>query len=324
VIDISLLFPAVRQAVDLIRRIREDLPTYSTKSANDPVTIADYAAQALLLRAFGDIFPKDAILAEEHSEQFLQLVEPKLRQKIVVLLSDILSQHVSENDILRWLDHGRTGNRERRWTVDPIDGTRGYVSGRRYSVAIGLLVDHQPIEGLLACPVYPDSGGAGYLFYTGLDAAYAEPLNGGPAKRIVTSTQTDPAKMRVVISRDDMEVDSALLAPVFIAAGIPASPTDYVDGQDKYAMVASGDVDCYVRPVRPHERPQSIWDHAPGVALVRAAGGIVTDLEGNPLDFSRGHTLPTIGLIAAGKHAHRRILESVRTHLNTGGSRQFE
>jgi 3'(2'), 5'-bisphosphate nucleotidase len=314
--DMSPIFPAVRQAVELIRRVRAQLPAYNHKGSNDPVTIADYASQALLLRAFSRVFPNDAIMAEEYSEQFLSLVAPDLRSAVVSLLADILNEPVTEADVLRWLDHGRSLTGERLWTVDPIDGTRGYVAGRRYSVAISLLVNYQVTAGLLACPEYPNTTGEGLLLYTTADGAYAESLTSGIRRRIHVSEESDPRHMHIVESRDSVDIDSALVRPVLDAAGVTIPPVDFVDGQDKYAMVAAGDVEAYIRPIRPIERPQSIWDHAPGVALVQAAGGLVTDLEGNPLDFSRGRTLPTIGVIAAGKPAHEQLMQAVRSQLD--------
>ena len=56
--------------------------------------------------------------------------------------------------------------KSRVWIVDPVDGTRGYVSGRRYSIAVGLLIDYQPVAGLLGCVEYPDAGKQGVLVLT--------------------------------------------------------------------------------------------------------------------------------------------------------------
>ena len=55
-----------------------------------------------------------------------------------------------------------------------------------------------------------------------------------------------------------------------------------------------------------------IWDHAAGVALVQAAGGIATDLDGSSLDFSQGESLPNPGMIISNGAHHGRVVEAVQ------------
>ncbi len=315
-LDLTPLLPAVRQAVQLSRRVRAEMTGFSSKAANDPVTIADYGAQVVLLRAISAHFPEDAVLAEEGSEQFVQLVPAPLRARIAALVSEIVGEPTDESALLDWLDYGRGRTGRRLWTVDPIDGTRGFVSGRRYSVAIGLLEDRRPSAGILACPTYPTPDEEGLLFYTARGSAWAEPLAGGAARGIHVSECDAPEAMRTVISTDAIAIDTALVTPLYREARISPQPVEYVDGQDKYAMIACGDVDCYVRPVRPDDRPHYIWDHAAGVALVEAAGGVVTDLEGAALDFTQGTRLSKQGIIAASAQAHRCVLDAARLTLS--------
>src|SRR5690606_7597829 len=69
--------------------------------------------------------------------------------------------------------------------------------------------------------------------------------------------------------------------------GITAQPLR-LDSQAKYAMVARGDAQIYLRlPTRADYR-ECIWDHAAGMLTVQQAGGTVTDVDGKPLDFSQG------------------------------------
>ncbi|MCC6614652.1 MAG: hypothetical protein IT320_14320 [Anaerolineae bacterium] len=310
--DLTPLFPVVFQAVDLARRVRQLALDHSDKGGNDPVTIADYGIQALLLRAMQTHFPDDGIIAEEDSTHFFELVAPEQQALIAALLSETLGETVGVADIGHWLDYGQKHECNRMWTVDPIDGTRGYVSGRRYSVAIGLLVDHQPAAGLLACAEYPNGGENGVLFYTQDGAAYAQPIKGSHTPRHIHASEIDdPARLRTVLATDAIDIDKPRVEPVLAAAHIE-SKFDYVDGQDKYAMVASGDVDFYLRPARPNFRPHNIWDHVPGVAIVQAAGGIVSDLDGEPLDFSRGRTLPKQGVVVSSARAYPLVLDAVK------------
>jgi 3'(2'), 5'-bisphosphate nucleotidase len=315
-IDFSPLIPAVRQAVALTRLVRQLALAHSDKGGNDPVTIADYGAQALLLRALSRLYPDAAVLAEEHSEQFLELVSSDARRTIVELVGKTLGESVHERDLLAWLDFGRDRQADIMWTVDPIDGTRGYVHGRRYCVAVGVLHQHEPVDGLLACPGYPSADGDGLLLYTSGGAAFAEGMAGGAARRLQVRDETDAARLQLVESTDNADYDHAALLHLYAALGIEQPDFIRIDGQDKYATVAAGDADFYVRPERPHDRYHYIWDHAAGAALVKAAGGMVSDLQGNALDFSHGERLPTLGVVVSSAVLHERLLDAVQAMMS--------
>lgn len=314
-IDLTPLFPAVRQAVALTRRVRQLALNASAKGVNDPVTIADYGAQAILLRALERLHPNAAVIAEEHSEQFIELVTPDARTTISQMLSNILGETVRERDIVRWLDFGRDRDDDRLWVLDPIDGTRGYVSNRRYSIALGVLEDRKPAAGFLACPGYPSRDGQGVLFYTASGMTLAESLAGGTARRVQVRHTMNAHQFQPVESHDNIGFDHPWLLRLYEQLGIPEGAVEQLDGQDKYATVAAGDADFYVRPARPQDRLHFIWDHAAGGALVAAAGGIVTDLTGEPLDFSQGERLPRMGVIVSSAAAHEAVLAGVQALL---------
>jgi 3'(2'), 5'-bisphosphate nucleotidase len=98
------------------------------------------------------------------------------------------------------------------------------------------------------------------------------------------------------------------------AAGIPEELVERADSQEKYARLAKGDAELYLRLTRVNStRPHMVWDHGPGTALVRAAGGRCTDLDGSPLDFSLGPTLAkNQGIIATNGPIHDHVIEAVR------------
>jgi 3'(2'), 5'-bisphosphate nucleotidase len=319
--DWTTLFPAVRLAVELTRRVRQLTLDPSDKSANDPVTIADYGAQAILLRAISRLYPNAAILAEERSEQFLSLVTPDKRTLITKMVSDVIGEAVTERELIGWLDFG--GGREERelWTVDPIDGTRGYVAGRRYCVALGIMTDRVPSAGLLACPGYPSTDGRGRLLYTVGSVAYSQPLDGGAPKQILVRQRRDSSQFLPIESTDQREVDHPVVLRVCEQLGIVDAQVQAYDGQDKYATIASGDADFYLRPERPKDRPHYIWDHVPGVAILQAAGGVASDLTGAALDFRHGERLPTLGVIVSSRAAHAQVVDALKAVLASPGLR---
>jgi 3'(2'), 5'-bisphosphate nucleotidase len=85
-----------------------------------------------------------------------------------------------------------------------------------------------------------------------------------------------------------------------------------MDSQAKYAALARGDAEIYLRlPTRPGY-VEKIWDHAAGFLVIEEAGGRVTDIEGKRLDFTCGSRLErNRGVIATNGLLHQRVLEAV-------------
>lgn len=99
------------------------------------------------------------------------------------------------------------------------------------------------------------------------------------------------------------------------------SPSVRMDSQAKYASVARGDGDIYLRlPVGDGSYQEKIWDHAAGALLVAEAGGQVSDAKGRPLDFSVGRTLRNNkGVVVAKANAHAQVIKAVRQALEEEG-----
>ncbi len=313
-IDLQPIFKAVRQASGLTRRVQEIHLAHSEKAGKEPVTIADYGSQALLCRAISRDFPDDAVLAEESGSQFSELVADDQRAEIVRLVGEILGEPVTEADVIGWLDHGRGRDAERTWVIDPIDGTKGFIAMRRYSIAVGLLDRGMVIAGVLGSPGYPTPDGKGLLFHAQRGAAYVEPMAGGKANRVAVSTRSKPRDLRVVqsVERDHSALE--LMAKIYGELGINAEKqVEGIDSQDKYAMLACGDADLYLRLPREAKPKHRAWDHAAGAALVQAAGGVVTDIDGSLLDFTTGAILSNnMGMVVSNGQNHDHILEVVQ------------
>ncbi|MGZ3458539.1 MAG: inositol monophosphatase family protein [Archangium sp.] len=309
--ELQPIIEAVRLACELCRRVQASKAGFSRKGDSSPVTLADYGAQALLCRAIRRHFPEDGIIAEERGEAFLSL-PPEQREQAVRLVGKLLGEPVIEEDFVRWLEHGRGVRVDRTWVIDPVDGTEGFIHGRAYSVGVGTLVEGEPADGIIGAPVSPlDEGGT--LFFTDGGGAWAEPLEGGEPRALHVSDRVDPPSLRVaesyVMGRRSREIADR----VYAAAGIDARRIKRYDGMVKYALVAAGAVELFIRGPRDIQKnPHKLWDHVAGTALVRAAGGQVTRLDGRRVDFSQGAELRgTLGLIASNGRVHPRLVEAM-------------
>jgi 3'(2'), 5'-bisphosphate nucleotidase len=235
------------------------------------------------------------VIAEERSEEFMLLLDDTMRMLVQRFVTDALGGYVFEEQICAWLDYGKQKQAERTWVIDPIDGTKGFLGNRHYCVAIGLLIDQEPVLGVLASPgFYSDdpnfSGDPGALTYAARGiGAFTESLYGGEREPIHVSKLRDPRRATFLTSYESAHTDMSLMDQVQVALGRDeSSPQHLLDSQDKHAMIASGIGDIFLRVVPDMTYFEKLWDHTAGYVIVTEAGGRVTDIYGQPLDFSAG------------------------------------
>ena len=146
-----------------------------------------------------------------------------------------------------------------------------------------------------------------------------QPLNGGEVKRIHASTKTEAASLRALESVEKSHANHDRMQLVREAAGFGAAELIHIDSMEKYARIAAGDAELYLRlPRLGSTRPFMIWDHCAGTAIVEAAGGKVTDVDGSPLDYSSGKTLNNQGIIVSNGAVHERVIAAVQKVLAEG------
>lgn len=312
-LNLAPIIDAVRLAAILCREVQRSHIESSQKSGQEPVTIADYGAQAIINQAIRAVYPHDGIMAEENGTQFMQLVSDEQRQQIAQLVSVVMGRAVTETNIAEWLDYADDARTERVWVIDPIDGTKGFLALRHYVVAVGVLEGGHASAAVMAAPAYPNTE-RGLIFTAQEGKAYRMPLMGGTPEQVRATTHTDPALVRVLESVEKSHASHDRMEKVRAYAGLLESPFERVDSQEKYARIAAGDGELYLRLPRLHStRGHSTWDHAAGAALIYAGGGKVTDIDGSALDFTTGRELThNHGMIVSNGAIHARVLEAVQ------------
>lgn len=307
---------AVREAAKVCQAVQGRLVTADTLEKRDksPVTVADFASQAVVCARLREAFPEVGVVAEEASAA--------LREQGAGALRDAVVEHVravrhdaTADEVLSWIDHGGAtgGGAGRFWTLDPIDGTKGFLRGEQYAVALALIEDGQVVLGVLGCPNLHE----GVL----LSAVRGEGCRELPlgvetqrwedGREVRVSEVEDAADARFCESVESGHSDQGQSAAIAQRLGITTEPVR-MDSQAKYAAVARGDASIYLRlPTRKDYR-EKIWDHAAGVLVVEEAGGRVTDVDGKPLDFSHGRQLEqNRGVIATNGTIHDAVVEAV-------------
>ena len=303
-------------------------PAALDKADRSPVTVADFAAQALVCRALADAFPDDPVVGEEDAAalrgEYAGFADA-VTDAVNAAAARFDLAPATPGEVLGWIDRGGAegGANRRFWTVDPIDGTKGFLRGGQYAVAVALIEHGEPTVGVLACPNLPlrsdgGDGRVGALFSAARGGgAFVRPIDDLQAAPVAVraSSVADPAAARLCESVESAHTAHGAAAEVAARLGLTADPLR-LDSQAKYAEVARGGAEIYLRlPTRPGY-VERIWDHAAGALIVEQAGGRVTDVAGKPLDFSRGRGLEgNRGVVAANGPLHAAVLAAVRAVL---------
>lgn len=220
------------------------------KSDATPVTVADQATEAFIRTALAEHFPEHGIIGEEFAA-------------------------TNTDSALQWI-------------IDPIDGTRAFISGMPlYGMLAGLLKQGVPVLGVVRMPelneVYASDGAS-------------TTLNG---QAIATSDVTDLSQAMVYIN----EADKVMRAEPTVFARLNAAGRDRRFSYDCYphALVAAGHVDaCIDYDLKP-------YDILPLVPIVTAAGGLVTDWQGQKLGLNSDGRV----LTAATPALHAQLLQLI-------------
>lgn len=319
--EINFALDAVRQASILTKQVQAEMVSPAlTKNDHSPVTVADFAAQALIGYLLNDAFPNDSLIGEEDSAALQTPEEAETLMRVTRFVSRFTDGATPET-ISRWIDRGAGQPNDRFWTVDPIDGTKGFLRGDQYAIALALIVDGQLQVGVLGCPnlsdgCCPDVDGPGSILVARRgECAWITTLKGDPNyQRLHISGQSNPTQARLLRSFEAGHTNVGQIDLLADEMKIEADPVR-MDSQAKYAVLAAGEAEVYLRLLsssRPNYR-EKIWDQAAGALITMEAGGRVTDLDGKPLDFTAGRTLAhNRGVCATNGHLHTATLEALQ------------
>ena len=318
--DVQFALQTVQEAALLVREIQGELTAQAlSKADRSPVTVADFAAQALVahqLRTAGSCLP---LVAEETSEALVDAAGGETLQEVTRFLKRRLAG-ITPEGVCELVAAGQAECEERFWTLDPVDGTKGFLRGEQYAVCLALIAEGKVQIGALACPnlnsaALPEVGGVGSAYLAiRREGAFVGPLQGaGDFRALQVSQRADPSAARLLRSVEAGHTDGDKIGELAAYLGTKAPPV-CLDSQAKYAVLAAGEGDILLRLLSPSRRDyrEKIWDQAAGSILVTEAGGTVTDLSGAALDFSQGRTLAANrGVVATNGQFHSQCLSGL-------------
>ncbi|XP_057500696.1 SAL1 phosphatase isoform X3 [Actinidia eriantha] len=305
-------------------------------------SICIYGSQAVVSFVLERELPSESfsLVAEEDSGDLRKEETQETLHRITKLVNDTLASEgtysatsLSAEDVLAAIDSGKSegGPHGRHWVLDPIDGTKGFLRGDQYAIALALLDEGKVVLGVLACPnlsLVPIGGHdqpyshdkLGCLFFAQVGAGTdVQSLDGSPPIKVHVSDIDNPEEASFFESFEAAHSLHDLSSSIAKKLGVKAPPVR-IDSQAKYGALSRGDGAIYLR--FPHEGyREKIWDHAAGSIVVTEAGGVVTDAAGNPLDFSKGRYLDLdTGIIVTNTKLMPLLLKAVRESLNERAS----
>ena len=289
------------------------------KGDRSPVTLADLATQIVVSHRLRVSFSDDPLLAEEDSGALE--ASPEMAERVFEQVRSNISG-ITREAMVEALDRGdHTGEGPRYWVLDPIDGTKGFLRGDQYAVALALVDSGRVVVGVLGCPNLPApadgaSATTGFLFSAAAGrGTIARPLDGQEFDAARVDQITDTSDAVFCESVEAAHAAHSVQAGIASRLGITA-PSFRIDSQCKYAVVARGEASIYLRLPRDTSYREKVWDHAAGSLVLEEAGGRVSDLEGRPLDFSEGRLLGNHrGIVCTNGAIHDQVLAACRAEL---------
>ncbi|KAJ6784849.1 hypothetical protein PWT90_08702 [Aphanocladium album] len=339
---------AVLRAAILTKQIQSQVSAVSKADAT-PVTVADFAAQALLISALHAAFPDDKFLGEEDSSALRSDVQ--LRDQVYALVvssaaaaasavrgGEALASPSSVDDMLDMIDLGGSGQggpAGRFWVMDPIDGTATFLKGQQYAVSLALIEHGREIVGVLACPsltiaddgkIYDetvDRDGLGVLMAAvkGQGATirrFPSPigasLSSSPAVPLAAplAGPSELKDLRFVDCQRSTSTNHDIVAKLASRVGAAYPGLDLWASHMRYAALVLGGADAWVRLANRESAVFYIWDNAGAQLIFTELGGKITDFDGRPIDFGAGRGLhANKGMIAARANVHDEIFKTV-------------
>jgi 3'(2'), 5'-bisphosphate nucleotidase len=203
-------------------------------------------------------------------------------------------------------------SRARVWMIDPVDGTKGFIAGTGdFAVQIGLAVEGRAVVGVLYAPatdvLYWAARGHGSWVLRPTSEADGAPQ----PERLRVSDESDLTRMRLAESRSHREpkMDS-----VVRALGVRAEIRSHSVGI-KVGLLVERQAELYI-----HMSPKTKqWDTCAPEVVLAEAGGLMTDLWGEPLAYNTPDVLNRNGLVSSNGAAHARVIERMRPLLDEWG-----
>lgn len=319
---------AVSAACTVSRAVQRDLAHVQriTKDDKSPVTVADFAVQAVVAMSLREAVGETLIVGEEHSEALRTAEQLHVLEAVIEAVKQY-RPNAGKSEVLAAIDqgsHDATGTDY--WTLDPVDGTEGFIRGQQYAIALARIERGEVVLGVMGCPNLPmdrsapldraDAKGVMYSAARGKGAWEHQCDDSRSPRRIHASKFQAGEAIRAcesVEAAHSKQDDTARILQE-LSGGVDPGVPARLDSQCKYAVVARGQADVYLRLPTAKAYVEKIWDHAAGMIIAQEAGAVVSDIHGRQIDFAHGRLLAkNRGIVCAVAALHPPIIETIES-----------
>ncbi len=213
---------------------------------------------------------------------------------------DAILSEESKDDPIR-MSHARV------WCVDPLDGTKEFIARNgEFSIMVGLAVEGAAWLGVVYQPITD-------ILYSGVSQESSRVVKGGKSYPLQVSQVKEPQKLRLLVSRSHRNpiTDSMKAALGIVQERISGSVGI------KCGLIADGEADLYLHPAPGTKE----WDTCAPEAILRGAGGRMTDCWGRPLAYNQPDVRRRYGLVASNGKCHSLVVERMIPALAEQGVR---
>ena len=238
-----------------------DLQEVKIKSDDSPVGAADLASNELIVARLRHLTPDVLIVSEEDQSSLEGELDPN----------------------------------QCYWLVDPLDGTRGFVShSSEFAINIALIENGSPILGIIYIPAHK-------VCYYALRGGVAikKDFNNGTSMPLAVKERKSP--YRVVMGYYKSRLNKQQLVGLHVDLTL-----HHAHSALKYGLIAEGIMDIY-----PCRGLTSFWDTAAGQVILEQTGGLVVDLAGKPLQYSLQKNMLNPQFLALGDASKLELIISI-------------
>ncbi|KAL7626459.1 hypothetical protein AAE478_003231 [Parahypoxylon ruwenzoriense] len=320
-----------------------------------PVTVADFAIQALLTATIHHAFPNDKFVGEESSsdlrnnhvllgrvwELLQRLAEDEERS-----LCKLPASPEQMCEMIDWCGFGEPGGSDagRVWVFDPIDGTKTFVRREAYAINVALLEGSKQILSIVGCPTIsvdakapvtnttldPTARGC-IVFAAKGHGTYVRSLAGSlphevqtrkiePQAQVEASQDLRPVSCYNMLDSGVDDVHQLVMKRL----GIENPGCDLLAWVLRWVTLGLGLANVTIWVYKQRSRTGKIWDHAGAMLLFEEVGGKITDIDGNDIDLGVGRKMTANhGFVAAPRAMHATVLDTLQQVLRQQGKQHL-
>ncbi|KAI1397342.1 carbohydrate phosphatase [Hypoxylon fuscum] len=349
--ELQIAIGAIQSAAKLSQAVISDEDKgVIEKEDLSPVTVADFAIQALLTATVHHAFPDDKFVGEESAadlrsnpillDRVWQLLQ-RLREDEAKSLCKLPETPERMCEMIDWCGFGEPGGPHagRVWVFDPIDGTKTFVQRQAYAINVALLERSKQVLSIVGCPTLSanatapvtntslDSTGRGCIVFAAKGhGTYVCPLAGplpdlAQARKVEPHTEAESSVLRPVSCYNmlDSGVDDVHQL-VMEKLNIETRGCDLLAWVLRWVTLGLNLANMTVWVYKKRSRTGKIWDHSGAMLLFEEIGGKITDIDGKDIDLSVGRLMSkNHGFVAAPKSMHATVLSTVQQVLRDEG-----